>query len=136
MVRTAFSDQASITSGTTTPPRGWSQRRKVRWCAALRVKSHSASKVVRLSSTIARAPSAGHVNVHLLRDELEQVLRPAVKDPLERALTAAVFTATLEGTIERWRRARGRMKLQALLGRAFQALLRLGFAETPRRLKS
>ena len=54
-----------------------------------------------------------------------------MKDPLERALAAA-FTATREVTIERWRRARGRMKLQALLGRAFQALLRLGFAETPR----
>ena len=84
-----------------------------------------------VASTPALA-AAGRANVQLLRDGLEQVLRPAVKDPLERALAAAAFTATLEVTIERWRLARGRMKLQALLGRAFQALLRLGFAETPR----
>lgn len=93
------------------------------------VYARDRQRILTRADLVARTPvlaAAARGNVHLLRDGLEQVLRPAVKNPLERALMAAAFTATLEVAVEAWRRARGRVRLSVVLQRAFRALRRLG----------
>ena len=68
---------------------------------------------------------AGLANLHALRKGLSGVLAPKVKDPLERELLCAVFGATLEVSVERWRRERARRPLAVILREAFKLVATL-----------
>ncbi len=69
---------------------------------------------------------ASRAQMSALREGLERVLLTKVKDPLERALLCAVFGATLEVCVERWRQERARRPLATILREAFRVVARLG----------
>lgn len=86
-------------------------------------------RVLRRTELMAKTPAlrlAGLANLHALREGLSGVLAPKVKDPLERELLCAVFGATLEVSVERWRKERARRPLAAILREAFKWVARLG----------
>lgn len=85
-------------------------------------------RVLRRTELMAKTPAlrlAGLANLHLLREGLSQVLAPKVKDPLERELLCAVFGATLEVSVERWRKERARRTLAVILREAFKLVATL-----------
>lgn len=85
-------------------------------------------RVLRRTELMAGTPAlrlAGLANLHALRAGLSGVLAPKVKDPLERELLCAVFGATLEVSVERWRRERARRPLAVILREAFKLVATL-----------
>ncbi|MDP1824194.1 MAG: helix-turn-helix domain-containing protein [Archangium sp.] len=86
-------------------------------------------RVLRRAELMAKTPAlrlAGLANLQALRAGLNEVLAPKVKDPLERELLGAVFGATLEVSVERWRKERARRPLAVILREAFKGVARLG----------
>lgn len=86
-------------------------------------------RVLRRTDLVAKTPAlvaASRAELAALRGGLTTALTPAVRDPLRRELLAAVFTATLEVCVERWRRERGKRPLGLLLRAAFRDVARLG----------
>ena len=80
-------------------------------------------RVLRRTELIARTPAlqlASRADVYALREGLARVLAPRVKDVLERELLCAIFGATLEVSVERWRKERARRPLPVILRRAFK----------------
>jgi AcrR family transcriptional regulator len=86
-------------------------------------------RVLRRSDLMAKTPAllaAARAELHSLREGLDGALRRHVPDAFERELTSAVFLATLEVSVERWRKERGRRPLRDVLREAFRHVARLG----------
>ncbi len=86
-------------------------------------------RVLRRTELIAKTPAlqaASRAELHALREGLNRVLAPKVTNRLERELLCAVFGATLEVSVECWRRERARRPLAKILRAAFQHVGRLG----------
>jgi AcrR family transcriptional regulator len=80
-------------------------------------------RVLRRTELIAKTPAlqlASRANVQALRDGLSEVLAAKVTHPLERELLSALFGATLEVSVERWRKERARRSLSTILREAFR----------------
>lgn len=83
------------------------------------------TRILRRADLVAKTPAlaaAARLNVHLLREGLEALLKKPVPAPLARAVTAACLASTLEVAVEEWRRLRGRTPLEAVLRQAFRDL--------------
>jgi AcrR family transcriptional regulator len=86
-------------------------------------------RVLRRTDLMAKTPAiqlANRAQLSALRDGLNKVLAAKVKDPLERELLCAVFGATLEVSVERWRKERAKRSLGVILREAFKLVARLG----------
>jgi AcrR family transcriptional regulator len=86
-------------------------------------------RVLRRSDLMAKTPAlraAARAELYSLREGLDGALRRHVPDAFERELTSAVFLATLEVSVERWRKERGRRPLRDVLREAFRHVARLG----------
>lgn len=86
-------------------------------------------RVLRRAELMAKTPAlqlASRADVQALREGLAQVLTAKVKDALERELLCAVFGATLEVSVERWRKEKARRPLPVILKEAFRVVARLG----------
>ena len=85
-------------------------------------------RVLRRADLISKTPEiqlASRAQLHALREGLNRVLTPKVKDPLERELLCAVFISTLEVSVERWRKERATRSLAIILRDAFKRVARL-----------
>lgn len=86
-------------------------------------------RVLRRSDLMAKTPAllaAARADLHSLREGLDRSLKTQVPDAFERELTSAVFLATLEVSVERWRKERARRPLRDVLREAFRHVARLG----------
>lgn len=85
-------------------------------------------RVLRRTELVAKTPAlqaASRAGVHALREGLDAVLVPKVKNALERELLCAIFGATLETSVDRWRREKGRRPLATILRQAFRLVASL-----------
>lgn len=93
------------------------------------VYQHDRRRVLRRTELIAKTPAlqvASRAGVHALRAGLDAVLAPKVKNVFERELLSAIFGATLETAVERWRQEKARRPLATILRQAFRLVARLG----------
>lgn len=85
-------------------------------------------RVLRRTELISKTPAlqaASRPGIHALREGLDAVLAPRVKSALERELLCAIFGATLETAVDRWRQEKARRPLATILRQAFRLVASL-----------